>query len=614
MNTEETLPEMIMALGISLVAIFLVLLLQFKNLSETLIVMSSIPLAMPGAVLGLVVTHNPFGFTAFMGLISLCGIVVRNAIILVDYVKEKMREGRPLEQAATEAGERRLRPIFLTTMAAAVGVLPMILSGSSLWSPLASVIAIGLVCSMFMTLLVVPVLFVIVKSRMIKPASAAVTAMLIAGLILHANPAFAETKRLTLPEAVELALQGNSAAKIARFKVDEKAKKVDSTTADYYPRLSNESRFLGLSDQQLVTIPAGSLGNVPGIGPFPKTDTSIDQGSSTFFLSTTTLSQPLTQLIKIHDATKIARSDQNVARAEARQTENDVILAVHQLYYGLLSARKQKEAAAAGLSAALESQREAENAVRSMTRLEVSLNEARTAVLQNRQSLITADIQIADYNSELNNVLGLPLDTVLELSDPGPSDGAAQTREHYLQAALSGNAELEAAIASVDKARSGVKAAKDEYIPEVSLFASHMYQDGAPFLTNNVGTFGIMMTWNIWDWGKRGAVVGERKAQLSQAQENLRRVNDQVTVGLEKAYRKLERTKSMMDVAREALALQRERLRLSSDQLKASTISSAKYNEAVAALKKAESEELQARLGYELALAELNRIAATFQR
>ena len=211
--------------------------------------------------------------------------------------------------------------------------------------------------------------------------------MLVAGLILTASPAFAETKRLTLPEAVDLALKGNSAVKIARFKVDEKGKKVDSTSADYFPRLSNESRYPGAFRPATGDHPGGILGQCPGPGPVSEKDTSIDQGSSTFFLSTTTLSQPVTQLIKIHDATKIARSDQKVAKAEARQTENDVILAVHQLYYGLLAARKQKEAAEAGLSAALESQREAENAVRSRTLLEVSLNEARTAVLQNKQSL-----------------------------------------------------------------------------------------------------------------------------------------------------------------------------------------------------------------------------------
>jgi multidrug efflux pump subunit AcrB len=613
-NTDESFPEMVTALGISLVAIFITLLIQFRRVSEALIVMSAIPLALPGAVLGLIITGNPFGFTAFMGLISLCGIVVRNAIILVDYINEKVREGHSLERAATEAGERRLRPIFLTTMAAAAGVLPMILSGSSLWSPLASVIAIGLIWSMFITLLVVPVLFVIVKSRMLKTSSAAVTAMLLAGLILVANPAFAQTRRLTLPEAVDLALKGNSAVKMARFKVDEKAKKVDSTSADYYPRLSNESRYMGISDEQPISIPAGSLGNVPGQGRFPAEDTTIDQGSSTLFLTTTTLSQPLTQLIKIHDATKIAKSDQKAAKAEARQTESDVTLAVHQLYYGLLAATKQKEAAQAGLSAALESQRETENGVRSRTLLEVSLNEAKTAVLQNRQSLITADIQIADFTSELNNVLGLPLDTVLELSDPGPTDDAVETREDYLQSALFRNPELKAAQAAVDKATGGVKAAKDEYIPDVGLFASYAYQDGAPFLAEDVGSFGIKMDWNIWDSGKRRAVVGERRAQLSRAKEYLRRIKDQVTVELEKAYRKLERTKSMMDVAREAFSLQQERLRLVSDQLKASTISEAKYSEAVATVKKAEADDLKARLDYKLAIAELDRIAGTGHR
>ena len=90
-------------------------------------------------------TKNPFGFTGFLGIVSLGGVVVRNAIILVDYIRERMNEGVEIEAAAIEAGERRLRPIFLTTMAAAVGVTPMILSGSSMWSPLGSAIAFGLV-------------------------------------------------------------------------------------------------------------------------------------------------------------------------------------------------------------------------------------------------------------------------------------------------------------------------------------------------------------------------------------------------------------------------------------------------------------------------------------
>jgi len=374
-----------------------------------------------------------------------------------------------------------------------------------------------------------------------------------------------------------LALKGNSSVKIARFKVDEKRKKVDSTSADNFPRLSNYSWYMGTSESQLVTIPLPGLGTVPLGG-------NLTNGSSSFFLNSTVLSQPLTQLLKIREATGIARSDQKVAEADAKKAEDDVILAVHQLCYGLLVARKQKEAAEAGLSATQESQREAENGVRSRTLLEVSLNEARTAVLQNKQSLLAAKIRIADLNAELNQLLGLPLDTELQLSDPGPSERPVDSRDYYLGAALSGNPEIEAAKATAAKADHGVKAAHREYIPDVTLFAANTYQDGVSFAAHNVGTFGLMLSWDIWDWGKRRAVIGERRAQLSQAEKNLQRLNDEVTVELDKAYRKLENTKSMMDVAREALALQKERLRLISDQLKTSTTSFAKYNEAVAAV------------------------------
>lgn len=123
--------------------------------------MLTIPLSLLGALFGLYITGNNFGFTAFVGLVSLSGIVVRNAIILVDHTNELIKDhGMDYKEAAVESGKRRLRPIFLTAMAAAIGVLPMILSGSPMWSPLASVIAVGVIWSMVMALLTVPVLYI----------------------------------------------------------------------------------------------------------------------------------------------------------------------------------------------------------------------------------------------------------------------------------------------------------------------------------------------------------------------------------------------------------------------------------------------------------------------
>lgn len=165
-NQNEVMSHLITALVISLIAIFLILLMQFRNLKETFIIMLTIPLSLFGAILGLYLTGNYFGLTAFSGLTSLSGIVVRNAIILIDYTNELIKKGHDIRSAAIEAGKRRLRPIFLTAMAAAVGVVPMILSGSSLWSPMASVIAFGVVWSMLMSLLTVPVLYImIIKAK-----------------------------------------------------------------------------------------------------------------------------------------------------------------------------------------------------------------------------------------------------------------------------------------------------------------------------------------------------------------------------------------------------------------------------------------------------------------
>lgn len=159
-NKDEVFVDMVSAMLISLVLIFFILLFQFKNLKEAFIIMLTIPLSLFGAIFGLYITGNNFSFTAFIGLIALSGIVVRNAIILVDYTNILIQQGMDIRTAAILAAQRRLRPIFLTAMAAAIGVMPMIISKSAMWAPLASVLAFGVVWSMIMALLTVPVLYI----------------------------------------------------------------------------------------------------------------------------------------------------------------------------------------------------------------------------------------------------------------------------------------------------------------------------------------------------------------------------------------------------------------------------------------------------------------------
>ncbi len=107
---------------------------------------------------------------------------------------------------------------------------------------------------------------------------------------------------------------------------------------------------------------------------------------------------------------------------------------------------------------------------------------------------------------------------------------------------LARNPEVQAARETVDKSRTGLRAAHGEYIPDIGAFARLTYLNGVPFLAPSFGTFGLQglqMTWNIFDWGKRKGVVGQREALLTQAEENLRRITDRVSLEVDKAYRKI---------------------------------------------------------------------------
>lgn len=149
-----------LSLMLSVILIFLILLWHFKGFMHAVLSFITMPLSIFGAALGLILMQYPFGFTSFLGLLALCGIVVRNGIILIDYADELRHEfNYSVKKAAIHAAERRMRPIFLTSSAAAVGVIPMIVSRSSLWGPLGTVIAFGLMFSMVLTLFVLPALY-----------------------------------------------------------------------------------------------------------------------------------------------------------------------------------------------------------------------------------------------------------------------------------------------------------------------------------------------------------------------------------------------------------------------------------------------------------------------
>jgi outer membrane protein TolC len=415
-----------------------------------------------------------------------------------------------------------------------------------------------------------------------------------------------ELRHLKLSEAVRLAVEQNRTLKIARFKVKENEQKKAGARSDYFPTITNQSNALHISELQIVTVPQGALGGLAG-SPIPAQNTTLLQGKETLVSSGTMIAQPLTQLLRIHQENRIAATEIASSRDELKNAENEIALQVHALYFGILVAQLQKKAAEQETSFASESLRENENDVRTGAALQVAEIQSRAELLQGQQSVLTAELQIEDYTTELNDLLGLPLDTKLELDPEVATNFESQTKAEYVKAAWEQNPEIRAAEEAVTKAHAAVEAAKTNYIPDVTAFARYSYQDGVPFLVHNFGTFGVNLNYTLWDFGKRRSTVREHEAQVGEAEQNLERLKEQVAVDIERSFNKLERTKSMVSVATQVAKLRAESERLATDQAAQGVVLISDVRHATAANFKAKADLLQANLGYLLAWAELQR-------
>jgi len=128
--------DLTIVLLISITCIYLALVVQFRNAIKPFIVFATIPYGMVGALIALLLMGQPFGFMAFLGIISLVGVIISHVIVLFDFIEEKHAEGEPLEEALLDAGIIRLRPVMITVGATVLGLIPLALHGGPLWEPL----------------------------------------------------------------------------------------------------------------------------------------------------------------------------------------------------------------------------------------------------------------------------------------------------------------------------------------------------------------------------------------------------------------------------------------------------------------------------------------------
>lgn len=387
---------------------------------------------------------------------------------------------------------------------------------------------------------------------------------------------------IDLPDAQARAALAGKAAELAKLNVVAARYHRLAAQSDYFPKIGSDfanlhfNKFMG---QQIEIAAANRTLAVP----------LLNKNESLFAV---TVLQPVTPLFKVHEAVRIARADERIAQAKADAAAAQVAANLEHAYFSLMIAQRQ--------------QMEAEIKLKMMARpvqiasigappVEPTI-EPQTMFLEASKALVTATSQVTELMQSLNTLMGLPLDTQLELSAPPPmietiSSGQAP------QQAIDKNPEVVEARGLLDKARAASRLSKLDYVPDVAGLWGYANQTGVPLLPRDFSFVGFVASWNVFDFGKRERTIKERNTQVRMAEINLELVRAKVAAGLNKASLDLQRTRRILELTRKVASM----YRAAPADFRTTSL------EARAAQAQAEGEMFQAELDYRVAYAELKR-------
>ena len=399
------------------------------------------------------------------------------------------------------------------------------------------------------------------------------------GSVIASGPSY----RLTLDEARQRALCSSKGLTLGQLGVQEKAEGILAARADYLPKLLANVTYLHFNDNlgKVNTVRTGRLGILPP-GSQTVTVNAVNQDSS---LVAITLVQPITKLIAVNAATRIARADREIAQAQLDKGRRDLLSDVAQAFYGLLGAQRVEAALAMQVANAQQLDRANPSP------------EVRVALIEARQALNQVQGQMGEIVEELNNLIGLPAGTVLVLEDPLPPAPPVHSADEAASLTLACNPEVREAATGITKAGAALQVAKSEFLPDINVFGSYFNQTSLNIIQQNFGAFGVTASYTFIDWGKRRHVKHQREYQLSQAHENVHATMDKVVLEARQAYNSFEQANQGLALATEMVAARKA----AEGRLKDPALLQA----AQVATSKAALEQLQAEASYRVAHARL---------
>ena len=619
---DETFVPMALALAISILAIFFILLFQFRKVKLVFLILSTMLLALPGAAIGLWLMNYPFSVTAFIGITSLCGMVVRNGIILIDYARELIeKEKMSVWQAALAAGKRRMRPIFLTSAAAAVGVIPMILSRSTLWGPLGTVICFGLLIAMVLTLFVLPVLFALVYKDKKADFNLLQTKKLIAiiAIAICTISTGVSAQSLSLDKCKQLALINNNKIKGAVFDVKAATEERKSAFTEYFPKISASALAMKSTDYLLklktpeMNLPVydGNPANIATATQYAYVPSTPINALDYLNTASIDITLPLYTGGRIRNGNKLAALGEEVSRGQKALTTIEVLVGTEELYWTLMSL-KEKEKTVYCYATMLDTlYRDVNNYNKAglvqrndLLKVQLKQNEVQTNMLKLKNGIELTKRALCQH-------IGIAYDSTLVIESQ-PLIPQSLTLQSDAQNQATKRVEYTLLNKAVEAEELKQKMTLGEYLPQLAITGSGSVTDMMGETTHNAIAL-VTLSVPISDWWGGSHKLKQQRMKIEKAKTELQENTEQMKLQITQAGNDLKETWFQTQIAGKSVEQARENLKVTEDNYRSRTISISDLLEAQALSQSANDNLTDAKCTYQIKMAKYSQAIGNYK-
>ncbi|MCB9764021.1 MAG: efflux RND transporter permease subunit [Alphaproteobacteria bacterium] len=668
----KTMVFLLRSFGIALVLIFLVLVTQFDSISRPFIILASVVLSLIGVLWGLLLTSTPFGILMTgIGVISLAGVVVNNAIVLIDYVQLLRKRGMDVREALIQAGIVRFRPVILTAITTILGLIPMatglsidfrklrvIVGGESaaFWGPMAIAVCFGLAVATLLTLVMVPTMYSITEDlgglvRRGGRRKAGVAAAGAAAALLLAPLNAWGGEPVSLAQAISAAEQNNLDLRMVEEQTVQARAQVGMAWAQLTPKVNVQGTYTINKDEVLLDFSEiGDAFSLYGtaleayglaIGDYvsnnpqqvsPETWDALQEladsmedvdSSDSSFSSEPTVIQAKTAkaanasiIQPIFTAASVpALKGAYALRDAALSTEDFTRMRIHgattQAYYGLVVSNEAVAISEEALANARKHLDLAKRQVAAGAAPPLAELQAELAVSQSERQLRASREQLVTAAEAFAFVTGLPTDSQVTMPAP-PSPGFTSANE-AVDVAIDRRPDLLAARLQADASRMMLRADQLGWLPTVNGRFTWSWTENPGFQDSN-DWWMIVLTadWTLWDGGYRLATNKQYASQRRVADYAAEKARMQAEQDVRVAWERYERAEVAFQAVEREIALAEESLRLAELGFEAGSSSWLEAEDARLALASARLGMLTERMNRDLAIVQLAVATGTY--